>query len=470
MHRPAYQSARKVLYFFAPAAATALLTFVFTAGAMAANPKVSFDNLRRTVDKCTLGLSYVAETPGAVETVYSKDAENFRKDLKYSDGSAMTFTVSQKKGWTYEPATRTVADTSEAAVAAALAETPTAKFSALSAAAAEISEKQSGPLLVYTLLDRAKKTGGYRFDFMVELNSGALIRIIEYDDKGETVRDVKYRGHKFGRTFDRAVFKKPDPESLQKNAQASVQAAGDQPKDGDQAKRKNVVPEVARRECLRNLDELEAAAAKYRKEKNEFPSSLEVLVKGSYIAKAPSCQEEGAYSLRAITEPEECAIAKCSFHGEGRNGDHARLAALYSARAGERSAKSDLDGAIANYDKAIELDPTNEVYFLNRGNQYYNKKDFNRAVENYGEAIRINRDFTAAYIWRAEAHREKGELDSALSDCDRAIALDSSECQAFYNRSFIYKMKGDDSKAEADMKTYKDLTEKAPAKEEPKKQ
>jgi len=469
MKRAKYSFTATALLLFLPAALALALTAFWPAGAGAANAKVSFDNLRRTIDKCTKALSYIAEVPGATETVYSQDPENFRKDVRYSDSSAISIVVTGKKGWTYEPATKNISDTSEAAIAAITANDPAVVFSSLVAAGAEISEKQAGSLLVYTLIDKAKKTRSYKYDFMVELNSGALIRIVEYTDKSETSADIKFRGHKFARKFDRAMFKKPDLESLAVKAKMASEAKAAETADAGQGNRKKYDPVAARRECLKNLDGIEAAAAKYKKEKNDFPADIEALVKGSYMAAVPVCREDGKYGVKGINDPEECAIAMCSFHGAGKNGDHARLASLFASRALSKSVKGDHDGSISDYDRAIELEPTNEVHFVNRGTQYYNKKDFTKAIDDCDRAIQINRDFTSAYIWRGEAHREKGELDNALADYNRAIELDTGECQAYYNRSFVYKLKGENAKSEADMKIYKELTEKSDEKEEPKK-
>ena len=51
--------------------------------------------------------------------------------------------------------------------------------------------------------------------------------------------------------------------------------------------------------------------------------------------------------------------------------------------------KGDLDGAIEDYTKAIEIDPKNETYYHSRGVSRYLKKDLKGAIEDMRKTLRV---------------------------------------------------------------------------------
>jgi tetratricopeptide (TPR) repeat protein len=93
-----------------------------------------------------------------------------------------------------------------------------------------------------------------------------------------------------------------------------------------------------------------------------------------------------------------------------------RLAYYYRGRAYWKHQLQDLDGALDDYNRAINLDP--------------------RHVEGYD--------------YRADVWRAKGELDRAIADYDMAIRLDPTYAAAYYSRGRIYENQGDTAKARAD--------------------
>ena len=62
----------------------------------------------------------------------------------------------------------------------------------------------------------------------------------------------------------------------------------------------------------------------------------------------------------------------------------------YYAQGNERLQKHDLDGAIADYDKAISLDPENVEAYYKRGVAEHTKGSFDAAIEDFTAAIRLN--------------------------------------------------------------------------------
>jgi len=115
----------------------------------------------------------------------------------------------------------------------------------------------------------------------------------------------------------------------------------------------------------------------------------------------------------------------------------------------DRYEKRDYDGAIADYNEAIRLDP-NYAAYNNRGLARYDKKDYDGAIADYYEAIRLNPNYAAAYNNRGLARYDKGDYDSAIADSSEAIRLDSNYALAYNNRGIARRNKQDYDGAIAD--------------------
>ncbi|MFH1958376.1 MAG: tetratricopeptide repeat protein [bacterium] len=109
--------------------------------------------------------------------------------------------------------------------------------------------------------------------------------------------------------------------------------------------------------------------------------------------------------------------------------------------------KGEYDGAIKDYDKAIELSPKNARAYNNRGNTYRDKGEYDRAIRDYNKAIELNPEFTAVYINRGIAYHDKGEYDRAIRDYDKVIELNPEYAVAYNNRGFNYNEKGEYDRA-----------------------
>ena len=60
----------------------------------------------------------------------------------------------------------------------------------------------------------------------------------------------------------------------------------------------------------------------------------------------------------------------------------------------------DYNGAIADYTKAIELNPNYANAYYNRGISKHNLKDYNGAISDYNKAIEIDPNYANAYYNR----------------------------------------------------------------------
>jgi tetratricopeptide (TPR) repeat protein len=108
-----------------------------------------------------------------------------------------------------------------------------------------------------------------------------------------------------------------------------------------------------------------------------------------------------------------------------------------------RQAKGDLDGAIADYNRAIELDPKVPYVYDYRGFARRDKGDLDGAIADYNTAIELDPHDANGYHNRALSKQTKGDWDGALADFDRAIELVPSEPHACNNRGLVKQAKGD---------------------------
>ena len=115
--------------------------------------------------------------------------------------------------------------------------------------------------------------------------------------------------------------------------------------------------------------------------------------------------------------------------------------------------KGEIDRAIKDYSKSIELKPDFDHVYFNRGNAYHSKKDYDPAIADFTRAVEINPDLAEAYTNRGLVYADKKDYDLAIADHSKAIELKPNYPEAYFNRGGAYKSKGDDynNKGEYDL-------------------
>lgn len=155
------------------------------------------------------------------------------------------------------------------------------------------------------------------------------------------------------------------------------------------------------------------------------PITIEVIPTTNEASKAVESAVQRAATVPAITEKQ--------------------LTAQEYFEKGQRS--SSLDEQIANYDKAVELDPLFANAYNNRGLSYIDKGEFDRALRDFNTALHLDRQFAWAYSNRGMAYFHKGEYDNAIENLTEAIRLDPTLAIAFTNRGSASNEKGEYDKA-----------------------
>jgi tetratricopeptide (TPR) repeat protein len=123
----------------------------------------------------------------------------------------------------------------------------------------------------------------------------------------------------------------------------------------------------------------------------------------------------------------------------------------------EKAKNGDLDGAMADFDRAIELNPKDDAPYYNRAQAKRLKKDAAGAIADYTRAIELGSTNPAAYNKRGNARAENNDRDGAIADFTRAIELKPDYARAYYNRAVVKKEKGDATGAAADFKRAHEL-------------
>ena len=91
---------------------------------------------------------------------------------------------------------------------------------------------------------------------------------------------------------------------------------------------------------------------------------------------------------------------------------------------------SKFDEAIDYYSKAIELDPTKEVYFANRAQAHLKTESYGLAIADATKAVELNPSYTKAYYRRAVANTAIIKHKEALQDFKTVVDRVPTDAQA----------------------------------------
>ena len=119
-------------------------------------------------------------------------------------------------------------------------------------------------------------------------------------------------------------------------------------------------------------------------------------------------------------------------------------------RGGAKVVLGDYDGAIADYDRAIKFKPDKAGAYFLRGIAKRGLGDHDSSIADFDRAIKLNPDYVDAYYNRGNAKSKLDDYHGAIADFDRAIESKPDEATAYYNRGFAKSGLGDYRGAIAD--------------------
>jgi len=114
----------------------------------------------------------------------------------------------------------------------------------------------------------------------------------------------------------------------------------------------------------------------------------------------------------------------------------------FSNRGLARQAKGDLDGALEDYDRAVDLDPKNVDAFYRRGLDRQAKGDLGGALADYTQVLGLDPKRADAFSCRGFIKQAQGDLDGALADYNQALLVNPKFSRAYYNVGLIEARKG----------------------------
>jgi tetratricopeptide (TPR) repeat protein len=166
--------------------------------------------------------------------------------------------------------------------------------------------------------------------------------------------------------------------------------------------------------------------------------SIVTILPSTAIAKS---SVESTHSVKPI------AVAVARVRRQGSSGN-------YFTSAAQKYQQGDYQGALNDYNRAIQINPRNANAYYNRGLLKATKfQDAQGALADYNRAIKIKPSYDAAYNNRANLKVEQlKDYQGALADYNQAIKLKPRNADAYYNRGVLkYTLLTDRSGGIADM-------------------
>lgn len=136
--------------------------------------------------------------------------------------------------------------------------------------------------------------------------------------------------------------------------------------------------------------------------------------------------------------------------GGAPTADNPQSSTDYYNRGVERQNKGDLDGAVADYTKAIELDPKNVSAYNNRGNIKEDKGNIIGAATDYTFAVATNQRHPTALYNLAHSFQVRKDYEGAIAAYSKAIEVKPDYAMAYANRGLCHLYEGRDAEAQKD--------------------
>ncbi|HRS67337.1 MAG TPA: tetratricopeptide repeat protein [Paludibacteraceae bacterium] len=125
----------------------------------------------------------------------------------------------------------------------------------------------------------------------------------------------------------------------------------------------------------------------------------------------------------------------------------------WGARALVKLQLNDNSGALADYNKAIQLGARNAGYHINRGILNYQIKNYRGALTDYDKAISLEPTNETALFNRSLLRAEVGDLNNAVADLTTLIDRNPDYPSAVYQRALLFSELYDWKAAEQDFST-----------------
>ncbi|HBL12011.1 MAG TPA: molecular chaperone DnaJ [Cyanobacteria bacterium UBA11162] len=120
-------------------------------------------------------------------------------------------------------------------------------------------------------------------------------------------------------------------------------------------------------------------------------------------------------------------------------------------RAVSKAQSKDYQGAIADCNRAIELNPRLVEAYVERGASRYKLGNAREALQDCNQALSLNSNCTKAYYYQGRARYRLGYTQAAIEAYTMAIAQSPTFAKAYYHRGLAYKDLEDSDRAILDL-------------------
>ena len=112
------------------------------------------------------------------------------------------------------------------------------------------------------------------------------------------------------------------------------------------------------------------------------------------------------------------------------------------ASAHRRAKQGDFIGAIALLTQLITRHPKHAVDYNNRGLIYFQSGQGEKALADYNKALQLNPELDSAYNNRANYYASSGKLAEALTDYEMALDLNPGNTRTWINQAITFRELG----------------------------
>lgn len=130
-------------------------------------------------------------------------------------------------------------------------------------------------------------------------------------------------------------------------------------------------------------------------------------------------------------------------------------AADWISKGSEFQKNKELDKAIEAFNKALAIDPSNDVAWNNKGTVYVMQGNFDKAIEAFDKTINLNPNHENAYFNKANVLKFQGKYDEAIKVIDKALENNPNNDELKKLRDELVKMKEDSTPSNPSKSTSK---------------
>jgi tetratricopeptide (TPR) repeat protein len=155
-----------------------------------------------------------------------------------------------------------------------------------------------------------------------------------------------------------------------------------------------------------------------------------------------SAIDDAQICYEGTQQPAPEYVPYCTRAIEARNLNTRDLAMTHNNRGAILQMLGREDEALADFNRALTLNPALSLSYLNRGMIFANRQEFRRAWDDFNRAIEVAPDDSRGYVNRSLVYFKTEQFDYALKDLEQALLVNPEDPLAYNNRAVIFYREG----------------------------